>query len=298
MDNTKTGAFIRELRKEQNMTQRDLADRLHITDRAVSKWERGLSAPDIALLEPLARALGVSVPELLEGERTPPAAFSAELEARTQAVLDYSKSEVARKTGAFARKYLRMTALLLVLALTAGGFFLLRSGYPFIIDRKSSPDGSVRVTVYSKSLNGGSFSMEDGVSVIMRLSGGGEYRTTYRGWNYEGLWWAPDNRKCVTALNRDGESWLVLERLDNNCGSNLTAYLSIGVERTELSKQYGYKSTDGWPDIRYQFLQWGRDSVSMLIYYTFDDSVGAVHDGYFWYNCETGTVSAILELSQ
>lgn len=43
MDNTKTGAFIRELRKEQNMTQRDLADRLHITDRAVSKWERGVS---------------------------------------------------------------------------------------------------------------------------------------------------------------------------------------------------------------------------------------------------------------
>ena len=43
MDNMKTGQFIRDLRKERGMTQRELADRLHITDRAVSKWERGVS---------------------------------------------------------------------------------------------------------------------------------------------------------------------------------------------------------------------------------------------------------------
>ena len=43
MDNVKTGQFIRDLRREKNMTQRELADRLHITDRAVSKWERGVS---------------------------------------------------------------------------------------------------------------------------------------------------------------------------------------------------------------------------------------------------------------
>ena len=50
MDNLKTGAFIKSCRKEKRMTQKELADRLHVTDRAVSKWERGLSAPDIALL--------------------------------------------------------------------------------------------------------------------------------------------------------------------------------------------------------------------------------------------------------
>ena len=43
MDPTKTGALIQALRKERNMTQKDLAERLHITDRAVSKWERGVS---------------------------------------------------------------------------------------------------------------------------------------------------------------------------------------------------------------------------------------------------------------
>ena len=64
MDNLQTGAFIWELRKEQGMTQKELADRLHITDRAVSKWERGLCAPDISLLESLAETLGVSILEL------------------------------------------------------------------------------------------------------------------------------------------------------------------------------------------------------------------------------------------
>ena len=48
MDNVKTGSFIKELRKEKDMTQKQLADRLHITDRAVSKWERGVCAPDIS----------------------------------------------------------------------------------------------------------------------------------------------------------------------------------------------------------------------------------------------------------
>ena len=60
MDNVKTGALIREARTARGMTQKQLAEALNITDRAVSKWERGLSAPDIALLEPLAEALGVT----------------------------------------------------------------------------------------------------------------------------------------------------------------------------------------------------------------------------------------------
>lgn len=69
MDNEKMGAFVAELRKEKGMTQRELAAKLNITDKAVSKWERGLSLPDIALLTPLAQELEVSVGELLDGEK-------------------------------------------------------------------------------------------------------------------------------------------------------------------------------------------------------------------------------------
>lgn len=70
MDNIQFGAFVAQLRKEQNLTQKELADRLHVTDKAVSKWETGKGFPDVKLLEPLAQELGVSLVELLQGART------------------------------------------------------------------------------------------------------------------------------------------------------------------------------------------------------------------------------------
>lgn len=69
MNHQKFGNFIIELRKENNMTQKELADKLHLTDKAISKWERGLSFPDIAILKPLSEILKVSVIELLNGEK-------------------------------------------------------------------------------------------------------------------------------------------------------------------------------------------------------------------------------------
>lgn len=69
MDNTKIGNFIAELRKQQNMTQQDLAQKLNITDKAVSRWETGKGLPDMQLLEPLAKELNVSVNELISGQR-------------------------------------------------------------------------------------------------------------------------------------------------------------------------------------------------------------------------------------
>lgn len=68
MDNRKTGQLIAELRKEKNMTQQDLADKLHITNTAVSKWERGLSFPGVDILEKLAEELGITVMDILAGE--------------------------------------------------------------------------------------------------------------------------------------------------------------------------------------------------------------------------------------
>jgi len=70
MDNGKMGRFISELRKSQQMTQKDLAARLNVTDKAISKWERGLSCPDISLLAPLSDILCVTIDELLNGDRS------------------------------------------------------------------------------------------------------------------------------------------------------------------------------------------------------------------------------------
>lgn len=68
MNCAKIGALIAKLRKEQNLTQMQLAQKLYISDKAVSKWERGLGCPDVSLLPHLSEVLGTDLKELLEGE--------------------------------------------------------------------------------------------------------------------------------------------------------------------------------------------------------------------------------------
>ena len=69
MDNEKFGNFIKDLRKEKGLTQKELGEKLNITDKAISKWERGLSFPDITMLNSLASFFEIDVSELLNGEK-------------------------------------------------------------------------------------------------------------------------------------------------------------------------------------------------------------------------------------
>ena len=67
MDAKKTGEFICENRKKRGMSQKELANKLNITDKAISKWERGLSFPDISMLIPISEVLGISLYDILTG---------------------------------------------------------------------------------------------------------------------------------------------------------------------------------------------------------------------------------------
>lgn len=69
LDKMQFGQFVAQLRKEKGLTQKELAQQMYVSDKAVSKWERGLSVPDVSLLVPLAQALGVTTTELLECRR-------------------------------------------------------------------------------------------------------------------------------------------------------------------------------------------------------------------------------------
>ncbi len=69
MNQEKTGKFIAECRKEKNLTQSQLAEKLNISNRAVSKWETGKNMPDVSLMLELCSILGITVNELLSGER-------------------------------------------------------------------------------------------------------------------------------------------------------------------------------------------------------------------------------------
>ncbi|MBC8579998.1 helix-turn-helix domain-containing protein [Zhenhengia yiwuensis] len=72
INNEHFGQFLSQLRKEKELTQKQLAEKLYISDKAVSKWERGLSLPDISLLMPLSKIFDVTITELLSGKRIEP----------------------------------------------------------------------------------------------------------------------------------------------------------------------------------------------------------------------------------
>ena len=69
MNNEKTGMLIAQIRKENSLTQKQLADRIGVSNATISKWETAKGFPDISLIEPLAEALGISVSEIIAGER-------------------------------------------------------------------------------------------------------------------------------------------------------------------------------------------------------------------------------------
>lgn len=80
MDQIKIGKFIADMRKEQNLTQIDLAEKLGISNKTISKWECGNGMPDYAVMEELCKVLGINVNELLSGERLPSQEYSKKAE--------------------------------------------------------------------------------------------------------------------------------------------------------------------------------------------------------------------------
>lgn len=99
IDRAKFGAFVAELRKEKGITQKELAEKLCISDKAISKWETGNSIPDVSLLVPLAEILDVSVTELLECRRMeiPESMDKEQTDNLMKKVIELSTEERAKK---------------------------------------------------------------------------------------------------------------------------------------------------------------------------------------------------------
>lgn len=122
MNKQQFGNFIAENRKAAGLTQKDLAARVHVTDKAVSKWERALSYPDVTLLEPLAEALGMGVEELMACRR-----IEVRKDEEEEAVENIREERPVRNLMELSRENLRwerrkhvwQTALALALMLAA-----------------------------------------------------------------------------------------------------------------------------------------------------------------------------------
>lgn len=108
MNYKEIGIFISKRRKELNMTQKDLAIKLNVTDKAVSKWERGLGCPDVSILELLSSILGVSILELLKGR-----IIEGKVIPVTEAD-DYLKNTIDYSKNSFEQKILSLITLLII----------------------------------------------------------------------------------------------------------------------------------------------------------------------------------------
>ena len=106
MDPKKTGTIISDARKNMNMTQKELADKLYVSDKAVSKWERGLCFPDISVLIPLTEILNISLYDLLRGERMK----KSEVEETLKNTISYSNSELKRNK----KKYTIISSIIIL----------------------------------------------------------------------------------------------------------------------------------------------------------------------------------------
>lgn len=152
MDAEKTGLFIAKLRREFGLTQRELADRIGVTDKAVSKWERGRGFPDVSILEILSKELNVSITELMSGERSTPETIKAQSDSTLIETLLYVK-QMSRKTvgtlliifGACMLCSPLFTAgyftpiLAMGIIVTGGGIFMLTSKKSFKLFNLSKP---------------------------------------------------------------------------------------------------------------------------------------------------------------
>ncbi len=112
MDPKKTGIIISDARKKLKMTQKNLADKLYVSDKAVSKWERGLCFPDISVLIPLTEILNISLYDLLRGEKV----NKKEVEETIKNTINYSNSEIKRKK----KKYIIISFIIIsIIVLTS-----------------------------------------------------------------------------------------------------------------------------------------------------------------------------------
>ena len=132
MDQIKIGRFIAERRRLQGLTQAQLAEKLNITDRAVSKWETGRSLPDATLMLALCEILGISVNELLSGEKV---TMENNQEKNEQLLLEMAKEIERKNKTIWSAMWAIMTVSILALfaGIFAAAFFIPEGPWQLVV---------------------------------------------------------------------------------------------------------------------------------------------------------------------
>ncbi len=126
MDQEKIGRFIAELRKEHNMTQAQLAEKLGVTDRAISKWENGRGLPEVSSMKPLCKILDITLSELLDGERSEKSDIESTIGKNVLEALRDREREILKR-----EHIQKVCSALMTIVIIFGSIFGLRVAYMF-----------------------------------------------------------------------------------------------------------------------------------------------------------------------
>lgn len=159
MNYEKIGEFIKNKRKEKGLTQNELAEKINVTDKAISKWERGLGCPDVSLLESLSKELDVSILELLNGEKIENEVIKVTdadnfIKSTINISNDYTKNKIKNVFNRIIEISIIFVVLLLIL-LNIVQFNYMNKEYTYIVNRDT-------YEVITDTLN----SIEDNINII------------------------------------------------------------------------------------------------------------------------------------
>ncbi len=137
VDNIKIGAFLKELRKENELTQEQLAEKFAVSSRTVSRWENGKTMPEMSVLVELADYYGVDVKEIIDGERKSEP-LKKEEKNTLQNVADYAEVEnktavKPKSTVAFKRTVIVLVIILILIVSPRAGYIIYKYNTPEII---------------------------------------------------------------------------------------------------------------------------------------------------------------------
>lgn len=117
MDQIKIGKFIQEKRKDKGLTQSDVAEKLNLTDRVISKWENGRGMPDLSLMIPLCKELDITINELISGEKIEKKDYQSKLEENILKTIDYTNRRIINKDKIFKISVGTIIIIILIIGL-------------------------------------------------------------------------------------------------------------------------------------------------------------------------------------
>lgn len=117
MNQEKIGKFIAECRKQKNMTQQELAEKLGVSDRTVGNWENGRNMPDLSLFKPLCNELNISLNDLMSGEKVKEREYQEKLEANTINIIDYTNKKIENRNNFIGLIFITFGVLISITAI-------------------------------------------------------------------------------------------------------------------------------------------------------------------------------------